>query len=96
MFDTKQWLKTQAYTYHFMAYDAADTDIDLRPMDVASVYDCIQLLALLQDAEFGVYPLKDNSIHVHAPHRKKHSWDTRGWDCPWGTSVKGCEIARKA
>lgn len=92
--DTREWLRDQAHSYRFMAYGAMDGDIDLRPMEVASVHDCIQLLALLKDAEFQVYPHRDNSIHVHAPHRHvEHSWDTRGWDCPWGTSVKGCEIA---
>jgi hypothetical protein len=50
------------------------------------------MAAILQEAEYRFTFMKDNSVHVHAPHRKEHSWDDRGWSCVHGLTVAGCEM----
>ena len=93
--NTREWLKGQAQSYHFSEHESDDKDVDLRPDDGCNAGDVIQLLALLQGLEFQTFVMRDNSIHVHAPHRKEHAWADRGWECPWGLSVQGCDLFRR-
>ena len=96
---TSEYLAEQAKVYNFSVSQSFDGDYDLRPgifssdhyLPSASAPDLIQLAALLQEGEFSLFFAKDNSIHVHAPHRKEHSWGDRGWDCERGLTIKGCE-----
>lgn len=96
--NAKEFLKQQAERFTFTLFDTWDKDVDLRPAyevgtgkTTTSAADLIQLAAILQEAEYGLTFMKDNSIHVHAPHRKEHSWGDRGWTCDHGLTVEGCE-----
>lgn len=95
-----EFLLEQAKSHHFTCAVAYDGDYDLRPdMDndnppphlPPSAADAIQIQTLLTSEGYKLYPLRDNSIHVHAPHRKVHGWFDRGWDCTYGLTVFGCE-----
>lgn len=96
----KEFLEQQAGRFGFTTHKAFDGDHDLRvaplpmapPFNKAGASDLIQLAVILQEAEYSLTFMKDNSIHVHAPHRKEHSFGDRGWDCTHGLTVQGCEV----
>lgn len=99
--NAKEHLRQQAERLGFTMFDAYDKDVDLRPnyevgtgKTTTSAADLIQLAAILQEEGYGLTFMKDNSVHVHAPHRKEHSWGDRGWDCDYGLTVEGCETFR--
>lgn len=90
-----QWLFQEGKRFGFLAHKSHDGDMDLRVVHItnlqASASDLIQLAANLTEVGYNLTFMKDNSIHVHAPHRKEHSWGNRGWDCEHGLTVQGCE-----
>ncbi len=97
-----EFLEQTAARYQFSATKSSDGDYDLRPdaplskvahphASSPSVGDLMQLVFYLEKADYELYFQRDNSIHVHAPHRKEHNWGDRGWDCTHGLTIKGCE-----
>ena len=93
---TKEFLEKEAGRFGFNVTKVFDGDYDLRvAVAKASASDLIQLVAILEENAFSLTFLRDNSIHVHAPHRKEHSWGDRGWDCTYGLTILGCETFRK-
>lgn len=97
----KEFLAKEALRFGHYPVDAFDGDVDLRPgyevstgKVTTSAEDLIQLAHNLQEAGYSLTFMRDTSIHVHAPHRKEHSWDDRGWGCTHGLTVQGCEKFR--
>jgi hypothetical protein len=92
----KEFVAEQAKRFGLVPNTSFDGDVDLRVVTIegrqASASDLIQLAAILQEAEYSIAFMKDNSVHVHAPHRKEHSWSDRGWDCTHGLTIEGCEV----
>lgn len=89
-----EFLAREAKRFGFVSIeDPLDGDRNIRPErgPGPSAADLMQLCAILQEAEYTLSFMKDNSVHVHAPHRKEHSWGDRGWDCTHGLTVQGCE-----
>lgn len=103
--NASEFLEKEAERFGFAMFKSHDGDRDLRVgpslskvahphSKDASASDLMQLAAILQEAEYGLTFMKDNSIHVHAPHRKEHSWGDRGWSCTHGLTIEGCEVTR--
>lgn len=99
-----EFLKAQAERFGFLVTQAGDSDYDIRPGGPAlhafgerppESADLMSLLHVLQKHEFMCYFPEGSSVHVHAPHRKLHEWDDRGWNCDVGCFVEGCEALRK-
>lgn len=87
-------LKYQADVFGMRVSKSFDGDYDLR-VGAATASDLIQLVATLQEHGFELSFHRDNSVHVHAPHRNDHEWGDRGWNCEMGLTVAGCEAFRK-
>jgi hypothetical protein len=95
--NASEYLEKEAKRFGFAcSVDPLDGDRTLRPErgPGPSAADLMQLMANLSEAEYTFWFAKDNSVHVHAPHRKEHSWGDRGWDCTHGLTVEGCETFR--
>lgn len=90
---SREFLEAEAKRFKFVATKSWDGDMDIRS-DGGSASDLMQLLANLQEAEYVLSFGKDNSVHVHAPHRKEHNWGDRGWDCTHGLTSRGCATFR--
>ena len=78
----------------FKTRKAFDGDYDLEPFPNAKAINTIRLLEELTRYEFKFF-FPGDVIHIHAPHRKQHNWFDRGWECPFGLTVYGCEEMRK-
>lgn len=91
-----EFLEKEAKRFGFVSVKVFDGDRDIRPErgPGPSAADLMQLCANLEEAGFSLSFGKDNSVHVHAPHRKEHSWGDRGWDCTYGLTAEGCEVFR--
>jgi len=97
--NAKEFLKKEAKTYRFKVEDAEDGDLDLRPEiqnrdGNPSAHDLIEMAATLMEVGYSLTFMKGTTIHVHAPHRKEHSWDDRGWDCAHLAPVEECELEK--
>ncbi len=74
---------------------AFDGDLDLFTIPITTAQDVLHATNHLQEHGFVTHTCGDLSVHVHAPHRKEHSWGDRGWNCEVGLTVEECENARK-